>query len=281
VAEKPAPKSEAPKPAPAPKAPPKSYTDPTKPTIADYSARHAFHDSIVAEEAKHHQGYYAHLTQKQRDAINDYKVGSEQDPATLKFNSVFKNVNGSLREGKSHPLVPTLDRSIAKASVPHDTVVYRGIEDLNHYGFPSHHDAVGSTIHDKAYVSTSLSHHTAYNFTGGEYADKGANRAIIRTVLPKGHKASFLEGVNNMGEAEYLLPRGSSFKITGHGGYTHEGVPILDAEVHHHEPKVGFADDTPGEEAQAETKPDPAADRSGRFVWKPGDVTITRPEAQS
>lgn len=116
----------------------------------------------------------------------------------------YKEINGGLRKGKvSRPYQDTievLDRAIAKAPAPRDMVVYRGMHGAEvrriWEGLKP-----GDEYSDKGYTSTSAGELTSF---------AGSIRLTIS--VPKGYPAAPIPS-NDPKEAEYLLPRGSTFRV--------------------------------------------------------------------
>lgn len=126
-------------------------------------------------------------------------------------------LNGTLRHhpppaGFEAKTVEALDRYIAATPpLKEDLVVHRG------FGSSSSllQQPVGTVFQDDGYVSTSLSSKVAQGFvSGGPFNDK----IVAEIKVPRGRKGAFLSPIDaHYGgeEAEFLLPRGSQFKITG------------------------------------------------------------------
>lgn len=155
--------------------------------------------AAAAQQATSTHGEWAKGLSKEQGKALDTYIGED-----------YKDVNKSLRDGKNpanHPgLVEHMDAAIAAAPpLPHDAVMYRGIGP----GLAKQLQP-GATFEDKAYVSTSINRHVAENF---------AEDAMIEMHVPKGTKAAAVDamhpGQGDKSENEYILPRGSKFKVTG------------------------------------------------------------------
>lgn len=106
-----------------------------------------------------------------------------------------------------------MDGALARAAVPRDGTVWRGLEDGGRL-------RQGAVIHDKSFVSTSLSYEQAHTFTN--YAERGT---VAKVVLRKGQHAAYISPLASKPansrqydysrEQEVLLPRNSTFKVTG------------------------------------------------------------------
>lgn len=113
-----------------------------------------------------------------------------------------------------HELVTVLDEAIAmQPATRQGTVVWRGGRDFG--------AEVGDAVVDLGYVSTSTSRTVASRsfLTGG--------RVLYRIGIPPGKKGIWYERVLGDGtEAEFLLPRGSKFRVIRK--YTEKGQQIVD-----------------------------------------------------
>lgn len=120
-----------------------------------------------------------------------------------------------------------LDAALAKSSVPETIAVYRGIKDSTlAFGHADAGRMVGRVVTEKAFVSTSLVRAVAEGF----HRESGA---LLRIVVPAGSKGLFVgnvRGVYGSNERELLLPRGTSYKITGRSKDEH-GRTVLHAEI--------------------------------------------------
>jgi hypothetical protein len=199
------------------------------------------------------------------------------------------------RELQRH--VQAVDRAFSLARpTTKPVVVYRGMG-----GFLPERVAPGTRIHDDAPVSTSTDPDTARAFTE-EYSrtgDLSQGRVVRITVPPGTHLLSFQQMYDqalipgHRGQAdeehEVMLPRGQDLQVTGvHGN-------IIEAEmVPEHappplpgtQPKAAAPKADPRARALAYKQAHaavalsrPRSSRARRFVWRPGDVRITRMHA--
>lgn len=120
----------------------------------------------------------------------------------------YSTLNRHLRQGgPATGAVTTLDGAFA-AAVPlvREATVYRGMG-----GPAASAPAVGKTYTDLGFISTSLNENKALGFTGSV--------GLVVITLPVGATVLNLEARQvGAGEAEILLPRGSSFRVTGRSG---------------------------------------------------------------
>jgi hypothetical protein len=157
----------------------------------------------------------------------------------------YENINMYLRgktdsdfsaaPGKTRQVMEGLDSALAKGSAPEPLTTYRGVR--SDPGDP--HSLVkqlveaaksGGTFSDKAYVSSSMVGKVAEKqFSGGSRKD--VERAIIKIGVPKGSHGAYTDVLDITGEAEWLMPRGSTFKVTG-ATKRDDGVWEISAHVH-------------------------------------------------
>lgn len=160
----------------------------------------------------------AKFSERQHMELKDYKEGGS--------GLVAAYLNGKVKDPSSVAAakvsVRSIDAALNKASLPQDTIVYRGTQLPK--GIASPEDLVGREFDNPAYQSTTADYRTAQSFAGPE-------GVVLELRLPKGSKAldmSPWEGAGNA-EGEILLPRGKRLKITR---ARKEGLAtVLSAEV--------------------------------------------------
>jgi len=132
----------------------------------------------------------------------------------------YRNMNRGLRYAAGgdprgnhlidHTRMQQLDALISRGRVPHDTTVYRGRRRVTHLA--AARAVIGTWDTDHGYVSTSV------NVAVGEgFALRGdTNGTLYQITVPAGSHAAWLHSldVEELGEHELLLPRGSEFLIT-------------------------------------------------------------------
>lgn len=127
--------------------------------------------------------------------------------------STYHDINHALRGGSTHHLVPAIDAAVAKSKAKEDMVVVRGVSSNGMAAWLANSGGeikIGSTITDAGYASTTRSTQTATKFAGG-----GSGYGL-KIKVPKGARILPLKSISNYAhEDEFLLPHGSSFKITG------------------------------------------------------------------
>lgn len=191
----------------------------------------------------------------------------------------FETVNRMMRTGhapadheayvQAHQVWQEGKKALAKASLPEDLVVYRGIRDVHAaLGLKPGKDLVGVTIKDKAFLSTSLSAISAASFA------RGPEAAILRIVAPKGSRGASVAGLTSFGsEREILFHPGSKMKITRVSRDEH-GRMVLDATLY--TPGAKDAADALAVKAVA-TGAGALAREAAKFGWCAGDVTVEKP----
>lgn len=149
-------------------------------------------------------------------------LAAHETAAAKKYTgSTYHDINNALRGGSTHHLVPAIDGAVAKSKAKEDMVVVRGISSNGMAAWLANSGGeikIGSTITDKGYASTTRSTQTATGFAGG-----GTGYGL-KIKVPKGARILPLKAISNYAhEDEFLLPHGSSFKITG---YDHKSKVI-------------------------------------------------------
>ncbi len=133
-------------------------------------------------------------------------------------------INTALREGKTNEYVSRIDLAISSTKIDRDVMTYRGVDsNFFHAKIPEGEKAVGYSLTDKAFTSTSLVSNVAESFNGSHIG-------VMRIRVPKGTNAAY---IGHRGEYELLLGRNSSFKITGYSNKqsTYDVIHIYDAEL--------------------------------------------------
>jgi len=110
-----------------------------------------------------------------------------------------------------------LGKLIDKASLDKDVILYRGASGKWVKALQK-----GVEFSDKGFTSTSLRESTAFGMASGE------NAVVIEIRATKGTKGIYLDfgKGTNLGEAEFLLQKGSKFKIVGEGEASHWGRSV-------------------------------------------------------
>lgn len=136
------------------------------------------------------------------ERLDDPSVNWNRDThavSFLYFGEAHGDINMSLRNKTSFnkEAIATLDRVMSKDTLSEEVTVYRGIRD--HDGSIRQQIEAG-TYRDAGYLSTTTTHKTAKNFSGG-----GKAKSILMVLnLPAGTKCADLRDGS---EAEIALPR--------------------------------------------------------------------------
>lgn len=181
----------------------KDYTDPkNEPPAFTSIYNDAIHDSGVFKASS--------LSQSIKNAIKEYT-----GPA-------YAQINGALRTGKKQGsnkqnVVNKLNEAFAQpeAKANENFTVYRGITSSQ-----LQHLAMGSTITDKGFVSTSSDVNEAKKFAG-------TAGALMEIRVKKGQPAMSVKNTSAFpSEMEVMLPANTSFKVVGKK-IGPEGRPVL------------------------------------------------------
>lgn len=141
----------------------------------------------------------------------------------------YTDMNAQLRGGGDGN--PEIDRVLARSSLQHDVIVYRGVKDggkvFGDAWNPSMGSMVGTEYRDPAYTSTSARLATALHFADDQHG------VAIRMHAPAGTPAVSMLSMENKGHArseqEVLFPHGMGFRIVG--DHLENGIRTLDVEV--------------------------------------------------
>lgn len=134
----------------------------------------------------------------------------------------FLRINAELRKGDaSDPSVKRIDQAIAKSSLHDGTVLYRGMNrEAAKQLFPNGEIKAGSTISDKAFVSTSRSEDIGRMLSGGG--------VMLKIESGKGAKGLDMDQFSrNKHEKEVLLPRDSKMIVRGVIPPKKPGDPVI------------------------------------------------------
>lgn len=156
----------------------------------------------LGEEAKQTHGDWGKsLSEDHKKALSSYADDQQ-----------YKEINGGLRTGKLDPkhqaTVDAMDDAISKApGFKDDTVLYRGVGPE-----VTRHLKEGVEFQDNGYTSTTKNIDVSTEF---------AMDAVIEMKVPKGTKAASMDGAGvqwgkgKKSENEYVLPRGTKYRVTG------------------------------------------------------------------
>jgi hypothetical protein len=212
VVAKPASKVETPSPAPAP-APVKTVSTPAPTKAAPVPMAPVAPKNLnpaTLGKSEPTQKWVKDLSQDERAGLHSYASAD------------FQQINGGLRrergnvdklataelhynEGSVANATKHIDSAIAKSpGLPSDTFLYRKFK--SNPAIDPASWSVGGTFQDHGYVSTNV---------GAPVGGYSSANVSLKIVAPKGTKGAFLSKstLADSGSQEYLLPRGSKFRI--------------------------------------------------------------------
>ncbi len=165
------------------------------------------------------------ISTKQTDALSS----SQKESATTYTGESYKKINGGLRSGEAlsdenQRTVDGLDSAIAQSSLERPTMLYRGMkmnDSLRENIKP------GATFSDAAYTSTSFDQANSERFSTG--GDPGA---VMRITAPAGQTGLATSSISEFSEEnEFVLPRGTTYSVTGVSVDPDSGLTFIEAEI--------------------------------------------------
>lgn len=140
--------------------------------------------------------------------------------SAYRINSVLRSgVDPDPSDHFFNETVADMDAIIQKSpGLPRDTVLYRGIHSQDLFDAAANGVPAGSVLSDRAYVSTTVRPVVAMTYIG-----QGSGQVLFRIRAPRGTRGAY-GSWSEMGTAgftgekdvsEYVLPRGSQFRVTG------------------------------------------------------------------
>ena len=191
----------------------KSAADAFK-SATTYDQKHTAHFGLVKGITKAIGGNLATPTVSQMTYVEFAEKWSSTEHSALKAytGSAYSEINSTLRNGKAaspttQARINAIDKAFTKSVARTDVVLMRGLapKAVDKY-IAEGNFAVGKTMIDKGYVSTTSNYGTAKGFSQGGY------QMVIR--LKKGQSVAPLEQLSHYsGEKEFLLPRNTAFQI--------------------------------------------------------------------
>lgn len=183
-------------------------------------------------------------------------------------------------------LIENMDAMCGRASTPEPLVLYRGVSDVQAtLGLdPSGGAAVGKVITDGGFISTSLTDETPKNFMTQSESPGclfHVNVPAGSPVLAASQNAETPEAWSF--QAEMIMPRSTGLKIT----HAYKDAQSFAVPIWHFECEPIFPDSPPaiakakGDADEPEPtktpvqEPDKKKQNGDRFVWMPGDVTVS------
>lgn len=145
------------------------------------------------------------LTKEEKWAVEAYSGGG------------YETINGELRRevapektsGKTPQVISGLDAALAKGGLSEPIKIYRGVrgefaESLIELA------KTGGVFVDKSYMSGTIAKKISEEFS----RHKDATNAVLEIDGKKGTPGAYIDALDITGEAEWLFPRGSKFKVT-------------------------------------------------------------------
>ena len=168
------------------------------------------------------------------DAVADYQMDSSRLNEPLRANRGLSDKHNEQRDNLDH---------VTNYPLKHDTVMYRGSSAA------FQHLPKGSEFKDKAYTGTSTDPRIAKYF--GYKSEGDTHKTVARIFLKKGQKGAYLphskpkateenrlhsDGLDR--EKEFLLPRGTHYKVIGHSTHKdpeskYKNIHYVNLEAHH------------------------------------------------
>lgn len=187
-------------------------------------AKFEMHEQIAEKQRKKFSPQHEQWINRYKDKshkINDYLRGVTKSKLSPKFS---KEVH---RDGIKH-----LDE-VTNHPSPTSFIAYRGV---NPKHVSIHELPRGATFTDHGYTGVSLSREEA-RFFGSDYKSNfNEKRHILSIHVPKGTKGHFLDTKNRFNsfnnEKEFLLQRGTTFKVHGHSYDPVSNTHITHVVVH-------------------------------------------------
>lgn len=127
-----------------------------------------------------------------------------------------------------------LDAALDKSRTTSEIRTLRGIRkpaDVFGSSWPGDGDPTGLTWTDAAYTSTTYSDEVAADFAGTPGVDKDRALILNITVPPGVGAADLTHELESDNEAEVLLERGLTYRVTSDRGFNENGVRVWDVEV--------------------------------------------------
>lgn len=203
------------------------------------------------------QGWRKSLPEKDRAGVEQY-TGRH-----------YADVNAHLRKGtaispEAKATMADMDRALATARLEESAVVYRGIDDIRKLGL-SEKTLAGATVHDKGFLSTSLTPKAAAGFA------QGKNAAVLRIVAPKGSPGASVAGITMVPrEREVVFARGATIRIKS-ATRDPAGHFVVDAEMSHEARRSLAGADLVARSMEGR---DDADRMATKFGWGEGDVEV-------
>jgi len=253
--------------------------------------------------AKHYKKWFESLDKDEVKWVGEYTGG------------LYHSINGLLRFAAKpgdedietvKAAINSISKALSRAKVPDDVIAWRGVAGGKEIasellGVSKLEDAVGKTILDNGFVSTSLEKRVAAKFAG---AFRGSTDSVVFKIrIPKGSRGAFVSpdakffgddidmlGIGFKSESELLLRRNSKFvirdvkkdqKITvtdpRNGEPRTLDVNIVELDLVD-QPKVS---DLKSAGDLVLKRKGPKRNRADKFNWAPGDLVVVDEKPKS
>ena len=202
-----------------------------------------------ADEVKHSLNHadehfgkiHKDLPAHHKNSISEYKEDSRVFNKHLRPNRGLGYIKTD-QDKYIHGHVKHLDH-VTSHRTSHDMKVYRGIN-IGKHESDYKNLTPGDTVKDHGYTGASFHKHVASEFSSDHVGEDSEgktriSRPVVCIHVPKGSKGHFLDNHNashsHKREHEFLLHRGTTFKVLGHR-YDHSSKNhYIDMVVHHQE----------------------------------------------
>ena len=164
----------------------------------------------------------------------DSLTPGEKSAVTWYTGSAYSSLNHNLRTGDDlsecsdyqKSQIEKMDKAIAKAELKEPITLYRGSSTDLLGGAKTVEDIqklVGATVKDKAYVSASVSKNGSFSHQPIAY----------KIIVPAGKgRGAYVGNISNVkSEAEYLMKRNATYKITGVTYSKKLGKPVVTMQM--------------------------------------------------
>jgi hypothetical protein len=171
-------------------------------------------DTIFGE--KYFRSWETALSNDEREALKGY----QQQTFGLINDTLRGHRKADAKQQFIDQQIGLIDSGLKTARVPYNVVSFRG--------FVNPGVAIGDTFTDAGYSSTSLSSAIAVARATGH-----TQGAVARIKITQGTVGGYLDAITPIDQAEILLPRGTTFKVTASGKETINGkeVTVIDLEI--------------------------------------------------
>jgi hypothetical protein len=193
-----------------------------------------YNDARLNDQAEEHKKLH---DSNHKDSINHYSDYGHEDINRYHRHGGdsehFLNHEHVVRGAGSYERIEQVDEHtknldhVTSHKTEHDMHVYRGFGNMHIKGMKE-----GSIYHDKGYTSTTINPEIAKRFNNNRHHPN--NYTVAKIHVPKGTKGYYIghHDYGQAGEKEFLLHRGTHFKITGHSHDPEKNIHVVHMTVH-------------------------------------------------